>query len=252
MKKILSMGIIIAIIATMLTSFCVKAEETQESVNPNIIYAYYDYSDELNYDTIDMSKMIVVDHSIYYLENNEYTCIEFFNTEDYAINATEITVKDYINGIPVTRVNGAQVKYINKKCYSKLTKVNIPNTVKTIGKRAFCKLKNLTELTLPKSLTKIEEYAFSGLKKITKKLENINQKLKELDDRINILENYNCERYSGNWIKFFGIYNNSNYIFIYIFFIKFTIKINEKNINKLAWWIPIRKWRDNFRNKFFK
>ncbi|WP_158639847.1 hypothetical protein [Brachyspira aalborgi] len=27
--------------------------------------------------------------------------------------------------------------------------------------------------------------------------------------------------------------------------------MNEKNINKLAWWIPIRKWRDNFRNKFF-
>ncbi|MEI0557258.1 radical SAM protein [Brachyspira intermedia] len=23
----------------------------------------------------------------------------------------------------------------------------------------------------------------------------------------------------------------------------------EENINKLAWWIPIRKWRDNFRNK---
>ena len=168
MKKTLSIGIIIAIIATMLTSFCVKAEETQESVNPNIIYDYFDYSDELNSDTIDMSKMIVVDHSIYYLENNEYTCIEFFNTEDYAINATEITVKDYINGIPVTRVNGAQVKYIDKNCYSKLTKINIPNTVKTIGTRAFCKLKNLTELTLPKSLTKIEKYAFSGLKKITK------------------------------------------------------------------------------------
>ena len=168
MKKTLSIGIIIAIIATMLTSFCVKAEETQEAVNPNIMYAYSSYSDELDSFTIDMSKMIVVDHSIYYLENNEYTCIEFFNTEDYAINSTEITVKDYINGIPVTRVNGAQVKYINKNCYSKLTKINIPNTVKTIGKRAFCKLKNLTELTLPKSLTKIEEYAFSGLKKITK------------------------------------------------------------------------------------
>ena len=56
--------------------------------------------------------------------------------------------------------------------------------------------------------------------------------------------------YTENWIKFFGIYNNSDYIFIYIYFIKFTIKINEKNINKIAWWIPVRKWRDNFRNKF--
>ncbi len=27
-------------------------------------------------------------------------------------------------------------------------------------------------------------------------------------------------------------------------------EINNKIINTLAWWIPIRKWRDNFRNKF--
>ena len=60
------------------------------------------------------------------------------------------------------------------------------------------------------------------------------------------LNNLVYGRYSENWIKFFGIYNNSDYIFIYIFFIKFTIKINEKNINNLAWWIPVRKWRDNF------
>ena len=25
--------------------------------------------------------------------------------------------------------------------------------------------------------------------------------------------------------------------------------MDEKTINKIAWWIPIRKWRDNFRNK---
>ena len=25
----------------------------------------------------------------------------------------------------------------------------------------------------------------------------------------------------------------------------------EKLIDTLVWWIPIRKWRDNFRNKFF-
>ena len=27
-------------------------------------------------------------------------------------------------------------------------------------------------------------------------------------------------------------------------------KVN-KLIDTLAWWIPIRKWRENFRNKFF-
>ena len=28
-------------------------------------------------------------------------------------------------------------------------------------------------------------------------------------------------------------------------------KVN-KLIDTLAWWIPVRKWRDNFRNKFFR
>ena len=30
-----------------------------------------------------------------------------------------------------------------------------------------------------------------------------------------------------------------------------TVNILEKLIDTLAWWIPIRKWRDSFRNKFF-
>ena len=76
------------------------------------------------------------------------------------------------------------------------------------------------------------------------------QKLNLINKKLNVIEVN--KKYSENWIKFFGIYNNSDYIFIYIFFIKFTIKINEKNINKLAWWITVRKWRDNFRNKFSK
>lgn len=71
-----------------------------------------------------------------------------------------------------------------------------------------------------------------------------------IDERLNILKTEVNKKYSENWIKFFGIYNNSDYIFIYIFFIKFTIKINEKNINKLAWWIPFKKIRNKFRGKF--
>ena len=80
------------------------------------------------------------------------------------------------------------------------------------------------------------------------------QKVKSLENKINeklnILETEANKKYSENWIKFFGIYNNKEYIFIYIFFIKFSIKINEKNINKLAWCIPFKKLRENFRNKF--
>lgn len=35
----------------------------------------------------------------------------------------------------------------------------------------------------------------------------------------------------------------------YLFGIKISFKMNENRVNKLAWWIPVRKWQDNFRNK---
>ena len=54
-----------------------------------------------------------------------------------------------------------------------------------------------------------------------------------------------------NWIKLFGIYNTENYLIFYLFGIKISFKMNEDRVNNLAWWIPVRKWRDNFRNKFF-
>ena len=28
-------------------------------------------------------------------------------------------------------------------------------------------------------------------------------------------------------------------------------KLDDVYLNNFAWWIPIKKWRDNFRNKFF-
>ena len=59
----------------------------------------------------------------------------------------------------------------------------------------------------------------------------------------------NCIDGKQNWIKLFGIYNTKDYLMFYLFGIKISLKINEKNINKIALWIPIRKWRDNFRNK---
>ena len=62
----------------------------------------------------------------------------------------------------------------------------------------------------------------------------------------------NCIDGKQNWIKLFGIYNTKDYLMFYLFGIKISLKINEKNINKIAWWIPVRKWRDNFRNKFFR
>ena len=35
-----------------------------------------------------------------------------------------------------------------------------------------------------------------------------------------------------------------------IFGIKIIIKITPEKIDKIAWWIPVKNLRDNFRNKF--
>ena len=51
-------------------------------------------------------------------------------------------------------------------------------------------------------------------------------------------------------IQLFAISNNANYLRLTILGIKLTFKVNEKSINKMAWWIPIKGLRNNFRSKF--
>lgn len=88
------------------------------------------------------------------------------------------------------------------------------------------------------------------------KPENINYDFlyRELRLENNKLKDYNDKLKSNlemNWFGFLSISSNSKYIFIRILFIKIIIKFNNDIINKIAWWIPIKKIRDNFRNKFY-
>ncbi len=55
-----------------------------------------------------------------------------------------------------------------------------------------------------------------------------------------------------NRIRFLGIYKNKDKIEIVIFFIKITIELNLDNINRMAWWIPIKKVRDNLRKSILQ
>ena len=54
-----------------------------------------------------------------------------------------------------------------------------------------------------------------------------------------------------NWWTIFGISNNSEYLKLTLFGIKIIIKMTPERIDKISCWIPIRKWKDKFRNKFF-
>ncbi|ELV04553.1 hypothetical protein [Brachyspira hampsonii] len=75
---------------------------------------------------------------------------------------------------------------------------------------------------------------------IEKNYTQLNNKIDEINIQLN-----NKIKENKNWIRLFGIYNNKYYIYVYILCIRITLKIT-----KIAWWIPVKKWRDNFRNKF--
>ncbi|MEI0529959.1 glycosyltransferase family 8 protein [Brachyspira pilosicoli] len=51
-------------------------------------------------------------------------------------------------------------------------------------------------------------------------------------------------------VRFFGVYHNRNTLEIVIFFIKIRIEMSFKNVNKIAWFIPVRKWREAFKRAF--
>ena len=53
-----------------------------------------------------------------------------------------------------------------------------------------------------------------------------------------------------NDVRCFGIYHNRNTLEIVIFFIKIRIEMSFKNVNKIAWFIPVKKWREAFKRAF--
>ena len=90
-------------------------------------------------------------------------------------------------------------------------------------------------------------------------LNNLNNDINIRNDTINYISKKNEDlKLNINWfsilsifgIQLFSISNNANYLRLTILGIKLTFKVNEKSINKIAWWIPIKSLRNNFRAKF--
>lgn len=100
----------------------------------------------------------------YAVTNNQATIT------NYSGSATEIVVPTALEGIPVVKLgeNWPPVFYKNDNSLP-ITKVTIPEGIKTIGDYAFYN-NQLTEIIVPSSLTEIEDYAFwynEGLEKVT-------------------------------------------------------------------------------------
>ena len=87
------------------------------------------------------------------------------------------------------------------------------------------------------------------------------------DEDIFIITNFLSKHYDKKYIDLFknicsfyntkdkDLYSNVTDMYNNLYVSNDTnsnISLKNKIINALAWWIPIRKWRDNFRNKFKK
>ena len=85
---------------------------------------------------------------------NAISCDDFDESEtgDYPFGNSDITIGDSVQRIPAFFACGN----------SNLSKFSIPNSVNTIGKKAFSGCLNLKEVVIGHSATQIQERAFSG------------------------------------------------------------------------------------------
>ena len=90
-------------------------------------------------------------------------------------------------------------------------------------------------------------------------INNLNNELTNCNNTIKYINNKNEElKLNINWfsilsifgIQLFAVSNNANYLRLTVLGIKLTFKVNEESINKIAWWIPLKSLRNNFRSKF--
>lgn len=99
----------------------------------------------------------------------------------YEYSGKEAAVKSYVTNIAFPNgkvVIPSQITVADKKytvtqlgyeafCGTKITSINIPNTVRVIGARAFCSCTQLTEIIMPKYVMNIGSEVFSGCKALT-------------------------------------------------------------------------------------
>ena len=86
---------------------------------------------------------------------------------EYAGSDTTVTIPSSIDGYKVTGI--ASEKYMLSGVFSnRVSNVNIPNSVKTIGVFAFYKCSNLQSIVIPDSVTEIKMCAFNSCSSLTK------------------------------------------------------------------------------------
>ena len=216
-------------------------------------------SDKLNLKCIvinDGDHNFSIEDWIYVIKNSKYFVTDSFHGICFAIifNIPFLVTLNEHGGISRILSISKQfnfedrvIKDINEITDNKINNIinmdftEINNKLKTEKEKSLSWLVNAIET--PKKINK-DSYKDDMINLLIEKNQQLNNENKQLSNKINYLAN------NINWLKFFGIYNSKNYIYIYLFGIKVTIKATENNINMIAWWIPVKKWREAFRDKF--
>ena len=172
--------------------------------------------------------------------------------EEYSIDTFISIYNDYFNAFFWSDILSPIIN-TNKKVNNKNLFINSQNKVRNI-RDLYWGYKFLDNNIL--SLNHISD-------KLTQLEKHYNEKISNLEkyynEKIFILENNYNNKLSreeflktnlNKFIRLFGIYNNANYIYIYFFGIRFELKMTDEYVKKVSWWIPIKKWRENFRDKF--
>lgn len=121
------------------------------------------------------NETVIVDNVVYQLisasgqEDEHYEVISFFDSVETKKSKTEISIPSEISGIPVTAIEYDN-SYSNGYSKSVVEKITLPDTIKTIGTKAFVYMRSLNEINIPIGVKTIGRTAFShcsGLTKIT-------------------------------------------------------------------------------------
>ena len=233
--------------------------------NDKYIFCYFynrEYIDKANIIANKLNKKIIVstiqepaEDWLLLVKNADFIITDGFHGTCFSIifNKKFICVRNDYYQSDLNRIKDILVKVKLENRVIPSLDIAIDNLKILTDEINYKEISNIINIEKDISIKWIKDALKKPKKKYDYNSDVINYLIKENKDKeseIHYLRN--CIDGKQNWIKLFGIYNTKDYLMFYLFGFKISLKINEKNINKLAWWIPVRKWRDNFRNKFFR
>ena len=231
--------------------------------NDKYIFCYFynrEYIDKANIIANKLNKKIIVstiqepaEDWLLLVKNADFIITDGFHGTCFSIifNKKFICVRNDYYQSDLNRIKDILVKVKLENRVIPSLDIAIDNLKILTDEINYKEISNIINIEKDISIKWIKDALKKPKKKYDYNSDVINYLIKENKDKeIEIHYLRNCIDEKQNWIKLFGIYNTKDYLMFYLFGIKISLKINEKNINKIAWWIPVRKWRDNFRNKF--